>query len=175
MRCRACLAIGLLFLPCYLAADQLPANGPESNALRAFVQENVGLNAYGVYLLNHKVGWFTSEMKLVQHDGREVCQEVGEYYFALQSNGEKSLRTQKTTTWYELTGPGNILRADEMSTEDLNRTRRLAVRQGNGILLTTQSNTRKTEPGCAAIRPAETSWRRIPPRGKKKPSTRRRK
>jgi hypothetical protein len=113
--------------------------------LRDHVLKIQGRSAYGVYVNKKKTGWEVEEFKLGTHEGKEVAVYTVHSYIALTVLGKKSVTEERSTTCYELTGEGKILYARVQSTEDKVETVRTAVRQGDGMLLTTRTPRRKAE------------------------------
>jgi hypothetical protein len=144
---RRCTLLAILWL---WLVPLLHGKEAAQESLRAYVVKRQGRQAYGIYVESkkigaQKIGWFVDELKLGKYQGKEVAVHFSEAHMVTNSNGEKSVLHETATVYYQLDGDGAILAAEEVSQEDKTRTRRTAVRDRDGLLLTTRSGKRKTE------------------------------
>jgi hypothetical protein len=128
-----------------LLSPPLPARDPAPAAaltLAEWAKKSQKRDAYGTYITGKKVGWQTEDWKLGKHDGKDVLVYTVESYTCTLSDGEKSVREEKTVTLYELEGDGPILNAELRRKEDGKVILRKAVRQGKKLRITTKQGAR---------------------------------
>lgn len=134
----------ILFFGTVLCLTQLPslvvaAEQGLTETLRDFVQRNQRRQAYGVYLKDQKFGWAIDEFKLGQHQGKDVAVYSFEMHGRFASAGESSTFQDLSSTCYSLEGEGEIVFAEQKTTEDGHETIRTVVRDGQDLIVTTQS------------------------------------
>ncbi|HVS37665.1 MAG TPA: transglutaminase domain-containing protein, partial [Gemmataceae bacterium] len=82
-------------------------------------------------------------------------------YFVVSVDGTKSAQEQKTIVYYDLEGEGTVLYAEDHNTQDGQETVRTAVRQGDGLLLSTEVGDRKMERSIPMPKNTLTTQRRL--------------
>jgi hypothetical protein len=128
---------------CVLAVAWCRADAPAT--LVDYVKKSAGRTAHGLYVLGKKAGWGVDEVKLGQLNGQQVAILSGEMYLAITIGGQKTVISEKRTSYHELTGEGLLVQHEEVKTEN-NRTVTLkAVRQGKEMLVTKQTGDRVEE------------------------------
>ena len=90
--------------------------GEES--LRDFVKRVQRRTSYAMYVKGRKAGWLIEELRLGQHQGREVALQIDESDILMSAGGNRSHSTSKTVTAYDLAGKGEMLFAEETSVEN---------------------------------------------------------
>lgn len=130
-RILSAVAIAIVFIP-FAAAQE-----PKSESLKEFVQTNASRHAVGLYLQNKKVGWMISELKLGTRGGREVAVETSEMLLKLKAESETSVVTEKELLYYSLEGDGQILYAENRSTNDGKETVHIATPSAKGMTVAT--------------------------------------
>ena len=133
------LRITLLLISFSIFAPALLPAESDSASLRAYLEKHQRRQAYGVYLKNQKFGWAVDELKLGRHGGHDAAVAIFEIQGSFTSGGEKAHFEEKSTTHFELVGKGEIVFAEERTLEDGNEITRVAVREGNSMILTTRS------------------------------------
>ena len=118
------------------------ADPPES--LRDFVKRTQSRHAVALYIRNTKVGWMITETKLAQRGGREVAIETMEMVVKMIADGERTEMSERGETVYSLEGNGDIISAEERSTQDKQETVHRVVRSKNGVKITTTVGDRVT-------------------------------
>lgn len=136
--------VGLLWLP-YFPISELRAGDAQQNSLRAYVEKIQRRQAYGVYLKNHKFGWAIDELKLGRHEDKDVAIATFEMQGSFVSGGERTRFEEKSITCFALDGKGEIVFGEERSLEDNNETTRVAVREGDAMVVTTRSRGGETQ------------------------------
>jgi len=132
----------LLFL---FLAPPAPAAEAPAESLKDYIVRSTSRTAYGIYIGDKKAGWEVDEVLLGKHDGKEAALLTTQAYLAVTVDGTKSVIEDKTAVYYDLTGEGDVLFAEQRTTEDGQETVRTAVRKGDGLVLTTQVGERKSE------------------------------
>ncbi|MFO0842831.1 MAG: transglutaminase-like domain-containing protein [Gemmataceae bacterium] len=84
-----------------------------------------------------KVGWTVDETKLARRGGRPVLVSTSDMAMVTLFDGEKSVKEEKTTTEYELTGDGAIVSAEVRRREDGKGVLLRAERRGDKLKITT--------------------------------------
>jgi hypothetical protein len=137
--------VAIVTLLCLFVPSLRGQEAPARETLKEYIQKQVGRHAYGLYLGKKKAGWEIDEVKLGTHDGKEVAVVSSESYIVLLVEGAKAVTEEKTKTCYELEGDGAVVFAEVRTKEDGKETVRTAVRKDRGLLLTTQTDKRKTD------------------------------
>jgi hypothetical protein len=132
------LTLSLLLLVGGLLPE-LKSAPSDPTSLRAYVEKSQRRQAYGVYVKSRKFGWAVDELKVGQFEGREVAVVTFEMQGSFTSAGEASRFEEKSATYYELEGKGEILFAEERVVEDGNETRRTMTRNGREFEIATRS------------------------------------
>ncbi len=91
---------------------------PRPETLTEFVRRTTGRQAYGMYMLGHKVGYTIMESRLGTYRGRPACVAYEEDSMTMIMMGDKSVSSGVSTTYYGLDGKGEILGCEERSVED---------------------------------------------------------
>lgn len=99
-------------------------------------------SAYGLYFRDKKVGWMIDEMKVGTHAGKDVFLSTSETFMETLFDKEKSVKHDRTTKVYTLTGPGAILFAETYKKEDGKELTRRIERDGKGLKITTKQGDR---------------------------------
>jgi hypothetical protein len=94
-------------------------------------------HAYGMYMKGKKVGWTVDEMKLGRRGGRPVLLSTSDMVMVTLFDGEKSVKEEKTTTEYDLSGDGPIVFAEMSRREDGKVVLRRVERDGDKLKITT--------------------------------------
>src|SRR5262249_7989581 len=123
----------------------LRAEDKAQDTLRAYVRHKQGRLAYGIYFQNKKVGWLIEEIKLGKHADREVAVHTSEGYIAIGRGKEKSIHQITSLDYFELTGEGRLVFAEERNVEDKTETVMTGTRDKDQFVITTRAQTGKTE------------------------------
>jgi hypothetical protein len=130
-------------IPALYAAPK-PANS--SNALREFVRQTAARQAYGLYIMNQKAGWMTTETKLSTiREGnrvRPVAVQTSDTLIRMHVPGAAAAQTTMSmheTTIFALNGDGPILEATEKMLEGGRTTLHKLRRVSGGYVLESQS------------------------------------
>ncbi|MBI4663351.1 MAG: transglutaminase domain-containing protein [Verrucomicrobia bacterium] len=134
-----------LFVLIAVSKQALGAIDTAPTSLRAYVENNQRRQAYGVYLKNHKFGWAIDELRLHRDEGKEVAVSTFEMQGSFISGGEKARFEDRSVTHFDLTGKGQIIYGEERTMEDGNEVTRIAVREGDAMVLTTRSGGGETK------------------------------
>jgi hypothetical protein len=105
----------------------------------AWAKKSQARYAYSVFFGGKKVGWIIEETKLGEHGGRRVFESITEERTETAFDGEKSIKEDRSTTRYALTGDGPIVSYESVRKEDGKVTRRRAERVGDKLRVTTDS------------------------------------
>ncbi len=124
-------------------AESFAAAPPVSHA--EWARKSTGRFAYGLYMRGQKIGWTIDELKLGMHQGQRVVVSTNETYMQTQYEGVRSVREEKTTTKYELTGDGAIVFAEEIRREDGQEKRYTVERIGERLRIVQESGKNRSE------------------------------
>jgi hypothetical protein len=113
--------------------------------LLAWAKKSQSRLAYGLYIGGQKMGYSVDEVKVVQRDGKDVLRSTSEMYLATLFDGEKSIKEDRSVTYYELTGDGAILSAEVIRIEDGTRLERSIRREGKQLKIVTKQGGRNLE------------------------------
>ena len=91
-----------------------------------------------MFFKGKKAGWIIEETKLGEYAGKPVLKSSSEERMETAFDGEKSVKEERSTTYYALTGDGPIVAYDSYRKEDGKETRRTAERVGNQLRVTTK-------------------------------------
>lgn len=106
-------------LICTLACGiGLALAAPPSETLAEYARRTAGRQAYGMYMLGHKVGFSVMESRLGTYRGRPAAICTEEDAMTLVMMGDKSVSSGLSTTYYSLEGVGEVLGCEERIVED---------------------------------------------------------
>jgi hypothetical protein len=138
------LRLPALFVLLCLAPAARAAEAP-AESLKDYIVRSTSRTAYGIYVGDKKAGWEVDEVRLGKRDGKEAALLTTQAHLAVTVDGAKTVVEDQTTVYYDLEGDGEVLFAEQRTTEDGQETVRTAVRKGDGLVQTTQVGERKTE------------------------------
>ncbi|MFM7151088.1 MAG: transglutaminase-like domain-containing protein [Gemmataceae bacterium] len=118
-----------------LVSPALSAAVPSSHL--EWARKNQGRFAYGIYFQEKKVGWVVEEMKVKTEQGKEVLVSTSHTYMATLFDGEKSIKEEKSSTTYDLTGEGVILSGESVRKDDGKEVVRRVERDGDRLKIST--------------------------------------
>ena len=78
----------------------------------AWAKKSEARLAYGVFFGGKKAGWIIEETKVVDFAGKRVLKSSSEERMETVFDGEKSIKEERSTTYYSLTGDGPIVAYD---------------------------------------------------------------
>lgn len=81
----------------------------DNNSLKEYAAKMQGRHAYGVYLMDKKLGWMILDVKLGKHDGKDVLISTEEMLAELKRGGASVKMEMKTSGIFALTGDGDLL------------------------------------------------------------------
>lgn len=124
------------------AVAALAAPAPES--LLDFARRTACRQAYGLYMVGHKVGWSVAETRVGTYQGRPaaICQE--EDWMRTRMMGDISLSTGSSISYYGVTGQGELLAAHQVSVDDGSKTTVQVERVAGGLRISRVSEGSKT-------------------------------
>lgn len=108
----------------------------------AWAKQSQGRFAYGIYFKDQKVGWIVEEMKLGTLQGKQVLFSSSHTMMVTLFDGEKSVKEEKSTTAYDLTGQGRIVFAESIRRDDGKEVIRQVEATDKGLKITTKQGGR---------------------------------
>ena len=103
----------------------------------AWAKKSESRLAYGVYFKGKKAGWMIEETKLGVYAGKRVLKSSTDERLETAFDGETSIKEERATTYYALSGDGPIVGYESYRKEDGKVTRRTALWVGNQLRVTT--------------------------------------
>lgn len=120
----------------------LAAPAPES--LLEFARRTACRQAYGLYMMGHKVGWSVAETRVGTYQGRPVAISQEEDWMRTLMMGDVSLSTGSSVCYYDVKGQGELLEAHQVSVEDGSKSRVEVKREGGRLRITRSSEGQKS-------------------------------
>ncbi|MDZ4782873.1 MAG: transglutaminase-like domain-containing protein [Planctomycetia bacterium] len=117
----------------------------EEWSLPEFARSQVGREAFGLYLAGKKTGYMLTETRLATRDGHEVLEVTSEWTFVMRLLGAETKSELQNLIVYSLEGDGEIVYAEELEKEDETSIQRKAVRNAEGLKISTTENGATTE------------------------------
>lgn len=125
---------------------------PPPETLTEYARRTATRQAYGMYMMGHKVGWMVIDSRLGSYRGRPVAVVREEDGMRMVMMGDTSVSSGVSTTYYALDGRGEVVACQERLVENESVTTIEVERVAQGLRITRVSDGDRTVRTVASVR-----------------------